>query len=87
MLHFQFANFQFNYFHMLRRKAFVHWYTGEGMDVTEFTEAESDMNDLVAESPGSQFLMLGSSEFSSMWIFVSFSCACSRWRHCIICAF
>jgi tubulin beta len=38
---------------MLRRKAFVHWYTGEGMDVTEFTEAESDMNDLVAESPGS----------------------------------
>ncbi|KAG8493693.1 hypothetical protein CXB51_011738 [Gossypium anomalum] len=34
---------------MLRRKAFLHWYTGEGMDEMEFTEAESNMNDLVAE--------------------------------------
>jgi tubulin beta len=34
---------------MFRRKAFVHWYTGEGMDEMEFTEAESNMNDLVAE--------------------------------------
>merc|ERR1711865_1127776 len=25
------------------------WYTGEGMDEMEFTEAESDMNDLVSE--------------------------------------
>ncbi|RWW71822.1 hypothetical protein BHE74_00020408 [Ensete ventricosum] len=31
------------------RKAFLHWYTGEGMDEMEFTEAESNMNDLVAE--------------------------------------
>merc|ERR1719438_395638 len=31
---------------MFRRKAFLHWYTGEGM---EFTEAESNMNDLVSE--------------------------------------
>uniref|UniRef100_A0AC35TIH1 Tubulin beta chain n=1 Tax=Rhabditophanes sp. KR3021 TaxID=114890 RepID=A0AC35TIH1_9BILA len=31
------------------RKAFMHWYTGEGMDEMEFTEAESNMNDLVAE--------------------------------------
>ena len=28
-------------------KAFLHWYTGEGMDEMEFTEAESNMNDLV----------------------------------------
>merc|ERR1711977_685502 len=33
---------------MFRRKAFLHWYTGEGMDEMEFTEAESNMNDLVA---------------------------------------
>ena len=32
-----------------RRKAFLHWYTGEGMDEMEFTEAESNMNDLVSE--------------------------------------
>ncbi|KAF9408702.1 hypothetical protein HW555_011700 [Spodoptera exigua] len=34
---------------MFRRKAFLHWYTGEGMDELEFTEAESNMNDLVSE--------------------------------------
>ncbi|KAG2198056.1 hypothetical protein INT46_003840 [Mucor plumbeus] len=34
---------------MFRRKAFMHWYTGEGMDEMEFTEAESNMNDLVSE--------------------------------------
>ncbi|KAJ2896376.1 tubulin/FtsZ family protein [Zalerion maritima] len=34
---------------MFRRKAFLHWYTGEGMDEMEFTEAESNMSDLVAE--------------------------------------
>merc|ERR1712146_746466 len=31
------------------RKAFLHWYTGEGMDEMEFTEAESNMSDLVSE--------------------------------------
>uniref|UniRef100_A0A0L8GPU4 Tubulin/FtsZ 2-layer sandwich domain-containing protein n=1 Tax=Octopus bimaculoides TaxID=37653 RepID=A0A0L8GPU4_OCTBM len=36
-------------FSMFRRKAFLHWYTGEGMDEMEFTEAESNMNDLVSE--------------------------------------
>lgn len=35
---------------MFRRKAFLHWYTGEGMDEMEFTEAESNINDLVSES-------------------------------------
>merc|ERR1712194_815425 len=34
---------------MFRRKAFLHCYTGEGMDEMEFTEAESNMNDLVSE--------------------------------------
>merc|ERR1712129_296081 len=28
---------------MFRRKAFLHWYTGEGMDEMEFTEAASNM--------------------------------------------
>ncbi|XP_035518278.1 tubulin beta chain isoform X2 [Morone saxatilis] len=34
---------------MFRRKAFLHWYTGEGMDEMEFNEAESNLNDLVSE--------------------------------------
>merc|ERR1712194_133406 len=34
---------------MFRRKAFLHWYTTEGMGEMEFTEAESNMNDLVSE--------------------------------------
>ena len=41
---------------MFRRKAFLHWYTGEGMDEMEFTEAESNMNDLVSECEFSFFL-------------------------------
>jgi len=34
---------------MFHRKAFLHWYTGEGMDEMEFTEAESNMKDLISE--------------------------------------
>ncbi|KAJ3037121.1 Tubulin beta-4B chain [Rhizophlyctis rosea] len=34
---------------MFLRKAFLHWYTGEGMDEMEFTEAESNMNVLASE--------------------------------------
>uniref|UniRef100_A0A183J526 Tubulin beta chain n=1 Tax=Soboliphyme baturini TaxID=241478 RepID=A0A183J526_9BILA len=34
---------------MFRRRAFLHWFTGEGMDELEFTEAESNMRDLIAE--------------------------------------
>ncbi|OWF49201.1 tubulin beta chain-like [Mizuhopecten yessoensis] len=34
---------------MYRRKAYIHLYTGEGMDEMEFTEAESNINDLVSE--------------------------------------
>jgi len=34
---------------MFRRKAYLHWYTGEGMDEMEFTEAESNLSDLITE--------------------------------------
>jgi tubulin beta len=34
---------------MFRRKAFLHWYTGEGMDEMEFTEAESNVTNLVSK--------------------------------------
>jgi len=34
---------------MFRRKAFLHWYIDEGMDEMEFTEAESNMIDLLSE--------------------------------------
>ncbi|XP_063840896.1 tubulin beta chain-like isoform X2 [Scylla paramamosain] len=34
---------------MFRRRAFLHWYTGEGMDEMEFTEAEANVNDLMSE--------------------------------------
>jgi hypothetical protein len=32
---------------MFKRGAFLHWYTGEGMDEMEFTEAESNIQDLM----------------------------------------
>lgn len=38
---------QFN--KMFQKKAFLHWYTSEGMEETEFGEAESNMQDLVGE--------------------------------------
>jgi len=38
-----------NFAVMFRRKAFLHWYTGEGMDEMEFTEAESNIQDIIAE--------------------------------------
>ncbi|XP_049887880.1 tubulin beta chain-like [Pectinophora gossypiella] len=34
---------------MFRRKAFLHWYTGEGMDEADFTEADNNLSDLVSE--------------------------------------
>ena len=34
---------------MFRRKAFLHWYTGEGMDEMELEEAEASLNDLISE--------------------------------------
>jgi len=34
---------------MYRRKAFLHWYKGEGMDEMEFQEADKNVRDLVTE--------------------------------------
>uniref|UniRef100_A0A2K6QDJ9 Tubulin beta chain n=1 Tax=Rhinopithecus roxellana TaxID=61622 RepID=A0A2K6QDJ9_RHIRO len=34
---------------LFRRKAFLHWYTGEGMEEIEFTQAEINIKDLVSE--------------------------------------
>jgi len=34
---------------MYKRGAYMHWYTGEGMDEMEFAEAESNTLDLIAE--------------------------------------
>ncbi len=48
---------------MFRRKAFLHWYTGEGMDEMEFTEAESNMNDLVSEYQQYQEATVDDGEF------------------------
>jgi len=48
---------------MFRRKAFLHWYTGEGMDEMEFTEAESNMNDLISEYQQYQDAEVGDEEF------------------------
>jgi tubulin beta len=34
---------------MFRRKAFLHVFTTEGMDEMEFTEADSNLNDMISE--------------------------------------
>nr|ANN11958.1 beta-tubulin [Puccinia helianthi] len=44
-----FKRTQAQYAAMFRRRAFLHWYTNEGMDEMEFTEAESNLIDLIAE--------------------------------------
>jgi len=48
---------------MFRRKAFLHWYTGEGMDEMELTEAESNMNDLITEYQQYQEAQVSDDEF------------------------
>ena len=34
---------------IFKRKAFLHWYTGEGMDEMEFQQARKNVNDLITE--------------------------------------
>merc|ERR1712025_1366320 len=34
---------------MYKRKAFLHWYKGEGMDESEFQEADKNVRDLITE--------------------------------------
>jgi len=38
-----------NFHKMFKRKAYVHWYTGEGMDESELMEADSNVRDLCDE--------------------------------------
>jgi tubulin beta len=44
-----FSRFSKQFGAMFRRKAFVHWYTNEGMEELEFNEAESNLIDLINE--------------------------------------
>jgi tubulin beta len=37
------------FYKMFSRKAFVHWYMDEGMDMEEFNQAEASVNDLISE--------------------------------------
>lgn len=36
---------------MFKRRAFLHWYLNEGMDAMEFSEAESNSQDLMYVLP------------------------------------
>mmetsp|Transcript_34769 Transcript_34769/g.42898 ORF Transcript_34769/g.42898 Transcript_34769/m.42898 type:complete len:270 (+) Transcript_34769:342-1151(+) len=44
-----FARVRGQYAAMMKRKAFLHWYTGEGMDEMEFVQAEENVSDLISE--------------------------------------
>jgi tubulin beta len=44
-----FRTLSVNFEKMMKAKAYVHWYTQEGMDVTEFQEALSNVQDLIAD--------------------------------------
>ena len=37
------------FFQMFHRKAFLHWYTNEGMEESEFSEAYGNLNDIIEE--------------------------------------
>merc|ERR1711870_55395 len=44
---------------MYRRKAFLHWYKGEGMDEMEFQEADKNVRDLITEYQDKQDAEVG----------------------------
>jgi len=44
-----FQNIATQFGRMYRRKAFLHWYKGEGMDEMEFQEADKNVRDLITE--------------------------------------
>lgn len=44
-----FKRVDFQFSTMFRKKAFLHWYTEEGMEEEEFIEAQDNIQDLVAE--------------------------------------
>merc|ERR1712039_358065 len=43
---------------MYKRKAFLHWYKGEGMDEMEFQEADKNVRDLITEYQDKQDAVL-----------------------------
>jgi len=47
---------------MYKRKAFLHWYKGEGMDEMEFQEADKNIRDLITEYQDKQDASVGESE-------------------------
>jgi len=44
---------------MYKRKAFLHWYKGEGMDEMEFQEADKNVRDLITEYQDKQDAVVG----------------------------
>jgi len=47
---------------MYKRKAFLHWYKGEGMDEMEFQEADKNVRDLITEYQDKQDAVVGDEE-------------------------
>lgn len=47
---------------MYRRKAFLHWYKGEGMDEMEFQEADKNVRDLITEYQDKQDATYGEND-------------------------
>merc|ERR1712241_1350008 len=47
---------------MYKRKAFLHWYKGEGMDEMEFQEADKNVRDLITEYQDKQDAVLAEDE-------------------------
>eukprot|EP00483_Globobulimina_turgida_P006060 UN06070 len=43
-----------NFAKVYKRKAYLHWYKGEGMDEMEFSEADKNIRDLIAEYSGKE---------------------------------
>merc|ERR1712014_417207 len=50
---------------MYKRKAFLHWYKGEGMDEMEFQEADKNVRDLITEYQDKQDAVLDEEETRS----------------------
>jgi len=51
---------------MYKRKAFLHWYKGEGMDEMEFQEADKNVVDLITEYQDKQDATVGGDEDEDM---------------------
>merc|ERR1712034_23700 len=47
---------------LYKRKAFLHWYKGEGMDEMEFQEADKNVVDLITEYQDKQDAVVGGDE-------------------------